>query len=97
MMHDPQGESSETPSTGHFPGLPGAGKNIKHDTCRYDLQKGDWKLMEFLKTGDGIYNLRDDIGETKNLVQSETEESRRVACSDESMARIDPRSDADQE
>jgi hypothetical protein len=32
------------------------------------IQSGDWKLMEFLEDGRlELYNLRDDIGETKNL------------------------------
>ena len=32
------------------------------------IQIGDWKLMEFLEDGRlERYNLRDDLGETKNL------------------------------
>ncbi len=34
------------------------------------IQAGDWKLMEFLEEGRlELYNLREDIGETKNLAQ----------------------------
>jgi hypothetical protein len=32
------------------------------------IEMGDWKLMEFFEDGRlELYNLRDDIGETKNL------------------------------
>lgn len=32
---------------------------------------GDWKLMEYLEDGKlELYNLRDDLGETKNLAST---------------------------
>ena len=52
----------------HFPGYLGAGKNAWRTTPVSLIQSGDWKLMEFLEDGRlELYNLRDDIGETKNL------------------------------
>jgi hypothetical protein len=34
------------------------------------IQVSDWKLMEFLEDGRlELYNLRDDIGESKNLAR----------------------------
>ena len=38
------------------------------------VQAGDWKLMEFLEDGRlELYNLRDDIGEKKNLATTNPE------------------------
>ena len=52
----------------HFPGYLGAGTNQWRTTPVSLIQSGDWKLMEFLEDGRlELYNLRDDIGETKNL------------------------------
>ncbi|MFN3189083.1 MAG: sulfatase [Aureliella sp.] len=37
------------------------------------VRYGDWKLHEYFETGDlELYNLKDDIGETTNLVESES-------------------------
>lgn len=52
----------------HFPGYLGAGADQWRTTPVSLIQQGDWKLMEFLEDGRlELYNLRDDIGETKNL------------------------------
>ncbi len=52
----------------HFPGYLGAGRGFWRTTPVSLIQSGDWKLMEFLEDGRlELYNLRDDIGETKNL------------------------------
>jgi arylsulfatase A-like enzyme len=52
----------------HFPGYLGAGVNQWRTTPVSTIQEGDWKLMEFLEDSRlELYNLRDDIGETKNL------------------------------
>jgi hypothetical protein len=40
---------------------------------------GDWKLMEFLEDGRlELYNLRDDVGETKNLVDQRSDKKREL-------------------
>jgi arylsulfatase A-like enzyme len=55
----------------HFPGYLGAGANAWRTTPVSLVQMGDWKLMEFLEDGRlELYNLKEDIGETKNLAQA---------------------------
>lgn len=52
----------------HFPGYLGAGVDSWRTTPVSLVQIGDWKLMEFLEDGRlELYNLRDDISESKNL------------------------------
>lgn len=52
----------------HFPGYLGAGPGQWRTTPVSLIQSGDWKLMEFLEDGRlELYNLRDDVGESKNL------------------------------
>jgi arylsulfatase A-like enzyme len=54
----------------HFPGYLGAGKDSWRTTPVGLVQTGEWKLMEFFEDGRlELYNLRDDIGETKNLAK----------------------------
>jgi arylsulfatase A-like enzyme len=46
----------------------GAGKDQWRTTPVGTIIAGDWKLMEFFEDGRlELYNLRDDLGETKNL------------------------------
>ncbi|HVX61024.1 MAG TPA: sulfatase [Pirellulales bacterium] len=52
----------------HFPGYLGAGRGFWRTTPVSLVLSGDWKLMEFLEDGRlELYNLKDDIGETRNL------------------------------
>jgi len=52
----------------HFPGYLGAGENTWRTTPVGLIEEGDWKLMEFFEDGRlELYNLKEDIGETKNL------------------------------
>lgn len=54
----------------HFPGYLGAGRGFWRTTPVSVIHSGDWKLMEFLEDGRlELYNLRDDIGETRNLAR----------------------------
>lgn len=54
----------------HFPGYLGSGPGLWRTTPVSLVQIGDWKLMEFLEDGRlELYNLREDIGETKNLAK----------------------------
>lgn len=54
----------------HFPGYLGSGPGLWRTTPVSLIQSGDWKLMEFLEDGRlELYNLKDDIGETKNLAK----------------------------
>ncbi|MCI0464496.1 MAG: sulfatase [Gemmataceae bacterium] len=52
----------------HFPGYLGAGPGAWRTTPAGALRAGDWKLLEFFETGRlELYNLRQDIGEKRNL------------------------------
>ena len=52
----------------HFPGYLGIGANQWRTTPVSLVHVGDWKLMEYLEDGRlELYNLREDIGESKNL------------------------------
>lgn len=52
----------------HFPGYLGAGANSWRTTPVGLVQQGEWKLMEFFEDGRlELYNLKDDIGESRNL------------------------------
>ena len=55
----------------HFPGYLGIGANQWRTTPVSLVQAGDWKLMEYLEDGrQELYNLREDIGESKNLASA---------------------------
>lgn len=56
----------------HFPGYLGAGAGSWRTTPVGTIQVGDWKLMEFFEDGRlELYNLREDVGETKNLAREQ--------------------------
>lgn len=60
----------------HFPGYLGAGADSWRTTPVSLIQQGDWKLMEFLEDGRlELYNLRDDISESKNLATTNPEKT----------------------
>jgi arylsulfatase A-like enzyme len=61
----------------HFPGYLGAGAGTWRTTPVSLIHAGDWKLMEFLEDGRlELYNLREDIGETRNLAMEQPERAR---------------------
>ena len=58
----------------HFPGYLGAGGDTWRTTPAGAMRAGDWKLHEFYEDGHvELYNLRDDVGETKNLAEAQPE------------------------
>jgi arylsulfatase A-like enzyme len=68
LLRDPQAELEREAIYQHFPGYLGAGKDQWRTTPVGTIIAGDWKLMEFFEDGRlELYNLRDDLGETKNL------------------------------
>ena len=68
LFRDPSASLQREAIYQHFPGYLGAGDNMWRTTPVGLIQAGDWKLMEFFEDGRlELYNLRDDIGETKNL------------------------------
>ncbi|MEE3221092.1 MAG: aryl-sulfate sulfohydrolase, partial [Planctomycetota bacterium] len=43
------------------------------------VRMGDWKLIEWFETGRlELFNLKNDIGESKNLVESQPQELKRL-------------------
>jgi arylsulfatase A-like enzyme len=61
----------------HFPGYLGAsGKQWRTKPVGV-IRAGDWKLMEQFEDGSlELYNLREDLSETRNLAASEPEKAR---------------------
>ena len=44
------------------------------------MRDGDWKLIRFFEDGhEELYNLKEDIGETKNLTDSEPEKRKEMS------------------
>ncbi|MCX7826507.1 MAG: DUF4976 domain-containing protein, partial [Verrucomicrobiae bacterium] len=63
----------------HFPGYLGAGENTWRTTPVGVITAGDWKLMEFFEDGRlELYNLKDDIGEQKNLAAAMPEKAKEL-------------------
>ena len=68
LFRDPAAKLQRDAIFQHFPGYLGMGSGSWRTTPVSLIQMGDWKLMEYLEDGKlELYNLRDDIGETKNL------------------------------
>lgn len=74
----------------HFSGTKKAGP---HDTLYWQfglqmaIRRGDWKLVRYDPVADGavgrvteakLYNLRDDIGETRDLIQAQPEKAKEL-------------------
>jgi arylsulfatase A-like enzyme len=63
----------------HFPGYLGAGENTWRTTPVATIISGDWKLMEFMEDKRvEVYNLKEDLGETKNLAATEPEKTKEL-------------------
>ena len=63
----------------HFPGYLGAGENTWRTTPVGLIEIGDWKLMEFFEDGRlELYNVKDDIGEQKNLAAENPEKTKEL-------------------
>ena len=68
LLRDRSAKLTRTAIYQHFPGYLGAGVDQWRTTPVTTIASGDWKLMEFLEDGRlELYNLREDLGETKNL------------------------------
>src|SRR5262249_677616 len=79
LIRDPNARLTRTAIYQHFPGYLGAGAGYWRTTPVAYIQEGDWKLMEFLEDGRlELYNLRDDIGESKNLATNNPEKAREM-------------------
>ncbi|MBM3876296.1 MAG: sulfatase [Verrucomicrobia bacterium] len=63
----------------HFPGYLGAGSGSWRTTPVGLIEVGDWKLMEFFETGKlELYNLREDIGESRNLAPEQPDKAKEL-------------------
>lgn len=79
LVRDPRARLSRDAFFQHFPGYLGAGPGQWRTTPVSLIHAGDWKLMEFLEDGRlELYNLRDDIGESRNLAKELPEKTREL-------------------
>ena len=63
----------------HFPGYLGSGKDVWRTTPAGAVRSGDWKLIEFFETGKAeLYNLRDDVGEKRDLTATMPEKGKEL-------------------
>jgi arylsulfatase A-like enzyme len=63
----------------HFPGYLGAGQGKWRTTPVGAVRAGDYKLMEFFEDERlELYNLREDLGERKNLAQQMPDKAREL-------------------
>jgi len=63
----------------HFPGYLGSGNGLWRTTPVSLVQMGDWKLLEYLEDGRlELYNLKDDLGETKNLATTNPDKAKEL-------------------
>ena len=79
LFRDPAAKLNRDAIYQHFPGYLGAGAGKWRTTPVSLIQSGDYKLMEFLEDGRlELYNLRDDVGETKNLAEQMPDKAREL-------------------
>jgi len=79
LLRDPSATLRRDAIFQHFPGYLGIGKNRWRTTPVSVVQAGDWKLLEYLEDGRlELYNLRDDLGEAKNLAAEQPEKAREL-------------------
>lgn len=79
LFRDPASKLQRDAIFQHFPGYLGSGPGLWRTTPVSVIQSDDWKLMEFLEDGHlELYNLRDDIGETKNLAEEKPEKAKEL-------------------
>ena len=77
LLRDPSADLRRDAIFQHFPGYLGIGKGRWRTTPVSVVQSGDWKLMEFLEDGRlELYDLRNDVGESKNLAAEAPEKTR---------------------
>lgn len=76
LFRKPSGTFARGPIFQHVPGYLGSGPGLWRTLPVGTITSGDWKLMEYFEDGKlELYNLRDDLGETKNLAQTNPEKA----------------------
>ena len=79
LFRDPAASLKRDAIYQHFPGYLGAGADTWRTTPVSLVEVGDWKLMEFLEDGRlELFNLKDDIGESKNLAAAMPEKAKEL-------------------
>ncbi len=79
LFQNPSGQLKRDAIFQHFPGYLGAGADNWRTTPVSLVQIGEWKLMEFLEDGRlELYNLANDIGETKNLAKENPDKAKEL-------------------
>lgn len=79
LFRDPAANLKREAIYQHFPGYLGAGENTWRTTPVGLIEVGDWKLMEYFEDGRlELYNLKDDIGESKNLAEENPEKAKEL-------------------
>ena len=72
-------QAARRPLFWHFPGYLGAGEDSWRTTPVSVIRDGDWKLLEFLEDRHlELYNLRDDLSETKDLAASMPDKTKQL-------------------
>lgn len=71
--------SARPPLFWHFPGYLGSSGDTWRTLPVGTIRAGDWKLMEFFEDGRlELYNLRDDLGEKRNLAAAQPEKAKEL-------------------
>ena len=79
LLRDPAAKLKRDAIFQHFPGYLGSGPGLWRTTPVSLIHSGDWKLMEYLEDGHlELYNLRNDIGETKNLAKENPDKAKEL-------------------
>ena len=79
LFRDPQASLKRDAIFQHFPGYLGIGQNQWRTTPVGLIHAGDWKLLEFFEDHRlELYNLREDVGESKNLAASNPAKAREL-------------------
>jgi arylsulfatase A-like enzyme len=77
LLVDAEAAGERRPLFWHFPGYLGAGVGEWRTKPVGAIRSGDWKLLENFETGEvELYNLADDVSETRNLAESEPERAK---------------------
>jgi arylsulfatase A-like enzyme len=79
LLRDPAAKLTRDAIFAYHPSYLGAGADSWRTTPVSTITSGDWKLMEFFEDSRlELYNLRDDIGETKNLAASQPDKAKEL-------------------
>lgn len=79
LFRDPNASLQRDAIYQHFPGYLGSREGTWRTTPVGLVEVGDWKLMEFFENGRlELYNLKEDIGESKNLAQQMPEKAKEL-------------------